>query len=59
LTHERGVAAAGKKQDTDNPLHPQSDGMVERKMKTAEEHLRKSYSVHQKDWEKRLLITPC
>jgi transposase InsO family protein len=31
------------------PLHPQSDGMVERYVKTIEEHLRKVVSTHQRD----------
>ena len=38
------------------PLHPQSDGMVEWYMKTVEEHLRKVVSIHQWDWDERLLI---
>jgi transposase InsO family protein len=31
------------------PLHPQSDGMVERYIKTIEEHLRKVVASHQRD----------
>ena len=31
------------------PLHPQSDGMVERYIKTIEEHLRKVVVSHQRD----------
>ena len=38
------------------PLHPQSDGMVERYMKTIEEYLRKVISIHQWDWDERLSI---
>ena len=38
------------------PLHPQSDGMVERYIKTIEEHLRKVVSAHQRDWDERLPI---
>jgi hypothetical protein len=38
------------------PLHPQSDGMVERYIKTIEEHLRKVVASHQKDWDARLPI---
>jgi hypothetical protein len=38
------------------PLHPQSDGMVERYVKTIEEHLRKVVSTHQGDWDERLPI---
>jgi hypothetical protein len=36
------------------PLHPQSDGMVERYIKTIEEHLRKVVATHQKDWDEGL-----
>jgi transposase InsO family protein len=36
------------------PLHPQSDGMVERYIKTIEEHLRKVVASHQRDWNERL-----
>jgi hypothetical protein len=39
------------------PLHPQSDGMVERYVKMVE-HLRKVVSTPQRDWDKRLLIFP-
>jgi len=38
------------------PLHPQSDGMVERYVKTIEEHLRKVVSTHPWDWDGRLPI---
>ena len=38
------------------PLYPQSDGMVERYVKTIEEHLRKVVSTHQWDWDERLPI---
>jgi len=38
------------------PLHPKSDGMVERYVKTIEEHLRKVVSTHQRDWDERLPI---
>jgi transposase InsO family protein len=31
------------------PLHPQSDGMVERYIRTVEEHLRKVVASHQRD----------
>jgi hypothetical protein len=37
-------------------LHPQSDGMVVRYVKTVEEQVRKVVSVHQRDWKKRLPI---
>jgi hypothetical protein len=36
------------------PLHPQSAGMVERYIKTVEEHLQKVVASHQKDWDARL-----
>jgi transposase InsO family protein len=36
------------------PLHPQSDRMVERCIKTIEEHLRKVVASHQRDWDERL-----
>ncbi|UYV64922.1 K02A2.6-like [Cordylochernes scorpioides] len=36
------------------PLHPQSDGMVERFNKTMEEHLSKVVEQHQRDWDVRL-----
>jgi hypothetical protein len=38
------------------PLHPHPDGMVERYVKTVEEHLRKAVSTHQRDWNERLPI---
>jgi transposase InsO family protein len=38
------------------PLHPQSDEMVERYVKTIEEHLRKGFSTHQRVWDERLPI---
>jgi hypothetical protein len=38
------------------PLHPQSDGMVERYVKMVEEHLRKVISVHHRQWNERLPI---
>lgn len=36
------------------PLHPQSDGMVERFNRTLEEYLRKVVSSHQKDWDEHI-----
>jgi hypothetical protein len=36
------------------PLHPQSDGLVERYIKTVEERLRKVVTSHQRDWDERL-----
>jgi transposase InsO family protein len=38
------------------PLHPQSDGMVERYIRTIQEHIRKVIALHQKDWDSRLSI---
>jgi hypothetical protein len=38
------------------PLHPQSDGVAERYVKTIEEHLWKVVSTHQRDWDERLPI---
>ena len=38
------------------PLHLQSDGMVERHVKTIEEHLRKVVSTHQRYWDERIPI---
>jgi transposase InsO family protein len=35
------------------PLHPQSDGMVERYKKTVEEHVRKVVASHQRDLDER------
>ncbi|PNF14662.1 hypothetical protein B7P43_G11732, partial [Cryptotermes secundus] len=36
------------------PLHPQSVGMVERYVKTIEEHLRNVVASHQRDWDEKL-----
>jgi hypothetical protein len=36
------------------PLHPQSDGVVERYFKTVEEHIRKVVASHQRDRDERL-----
>lgn len=38
------------------PLHPQSDGMVERFNRTMEEHLSKVVSSHQRDWDRLLPV---
>jgi hypothetical protein len=46
----------GVRKTRTTPLHPQSDGMVERYVKTVEEHLRKVVSIHQRDWDERLPI---
>jgi hypothetical protein len=37
-------------------LHLQSDGTVERYVKTVEDHLRKVVSAYQRDWDERLPI---
>jgi transposase InsO family protein len=38
------------------PLHPQSDGMVERYIKMIEDHLQKVVASHQRDSDDRLLL---
>jgi transposase InsO family protein len=40
------------------PLHPLSDGMMERYIKKVEEHLCKVVAFHQRDWDARLPIFP-
>ena len=50
------LARLGVKKTRTTPLHPQSDGMVERYVKTIEEHLRKVVSTHQRDWDERLSV---
>jgi transposase InsO family protein len=40
------------------PLHPQLDGMVERYIKTVEEHLWKFVVSHQRNWDERLPLCP-
>ena len=44
----------GIKKTRTTPLHPQSDGMVERFNRTLEEHLRKVVDAHQRDWDKHI-----
>jgi hypothetical protein len=44
----------GVRKTRTTPLHPQSDGMVERYVKTVTEHLRKVVSSHQRDWDERI-----
>jgi len=44
----------GVRKTRTTPLHPQSDGMVERYVKTFEEHLRKLVTSHQRDWNERI-----
>jgi transposase InsO family protein len=46
----------GVRKTRTTPLHPQSDGMVERYVKTVKEHLKKVVSIHQRDWDERLPI---
>jgi hypothetical protein len=50
------LARLGIRKTRTTPLHPESDGMVERYVKTVEEHLRKVVSTHQRDWDERLPI---
>ncbi|PNF24989.1 hypothetical protein B7P43_G08361 [Cryptotermes secundus] len=50
----RVLQCLGVRKMCTTPLHPQSDGMVERYVKTIEEHLRKVVSSHQRDWDERL-----
>ena len=38
------------------PLHPQSDGMVERFNRTLLEHLKKMVDEHQRDWDKYIQL---
>jgi hypothetical protein len=38
------------------PLHPQSDGMVERHINMVEKHPRNIVALHQRDWDVRLPI---
>lgn len=44
----------GRRKTRTSPLQSVSDGMVDRYMKTVEEHLRKVVSAHQRDWDERL-----
>ena len=46
----------GVRKTTSTPLHPQSDGMVERNVWTIEELLRKVVSINQRDWDERLAL---
>jgi hypothetical protein len=39
------------------PLHPQLNGMLERYIKTVEEHLRKVVASNQKDWDAMLPLS--
>jgi hypothetical protein len=49
-------ATPGNKRDMDHCLHAQSDGMVERYVKTVEKHLRMVFSTHQRYWSEWLPI---
>jgi hypothetical protein len=40
----------GGEQEAHHTLHPQLDSVVERCIRTAEEHLQKVVTSHQKDW---------
>ncbi|KAI5753631.1 hypothetical protein M8J77_001985 [Diaphorina citri] len=44
----------GIKKTRTTPLHPQSDGMVERFNRTLLEHLRKVVDDHQREWDKHI-----
>jgi transposase InsO family protein len=39
-----------------SPMHTHSDGMMERYIRTIEEHLREVVASHQRDWDARLPI---
>jgi hypothetical protein len=44
----------GVRKTRTTPLHPQSDGMVERFNRTMEQHLSKVVDQHQRDWDRHL-----
>jgi transposase InsO family protein len=46
---QKALQRLGVRKTRTMPLHPQSDGMVERYIKTIEEHLRKVVASHQRD----------
>jgi len=46
----------GIKKTRTTPLHPQSDGMVERFNRTLEEHLKKVVDKNQKDWDEHIAL---
>lgn len=46
----------GIKKTRTTPLHPQSDGMVERFNRTLEEHLSKVVEKQQRDWDRHLSL---
>jgi hypothetical protein len=46
----------GKSKTHNTPLQPQSDGMAERYITTAEEHIRKAVASYQRDWDARLPV---
>jgi hypothetical protein len=48
------LKCVGVSKTSTTPLHPQSDGMAERYMKTVEQHLRKVVPSHQREWDERL-----
>jgi hypothetical protein len=41
----------GESKTRTTPLQPHSDGMLERYIKTIEEHQRKVFASHQRDWD--------
>jgi hypothetical protein len=50
------VHRLGVRKTRTTPLHPQSDGMVERYNETVEDHLRKVFVSHQRNWDPKLPI---
>jgi hypothetical protein len=54
ITFESRLQLLGVSKTRSTPLHLQSDAMVKRYIKTAEEHLRKVVASHQRDWDERL-----
>lgn len=53
---QKMCALMGIKKTRTTPLHPQSDGMVERFNRTLEQHLSKVVDKHQRDWDEHLSI---
>ncbi|RYA68429.1 hypothetical protein DD592_26820, partial [Enterobacter cloacae complex sp. 2DZ2F20B] len=51
---QRVMQLLGIRKTRTTPLHPQSDGMVERFNRTMEQHLSKVVEEHQRDWDQHL-----
>ena len=51
---QRVTEVLGIRKTRTTPLHPQSDGMVERFNRTMEEHLSKVVAEHRKDWDRHV-----